>query len=325
MLSVLGSTAGGAVGSLAAQGATRLGAKALSKAGLQTNIFAKAVNEGFGGAAFSTGNAVTRSIVDPNYNPTADEMKRDAAVSFVFQTIASAVRLAGRTDQAKAALERDVAALKRDFETIAKAEMAGEITPTETIERMKIRSATLRVTIEGTRYIGQGKMVDDALAFLDQMDDFLAEATKHNAATMPDSGVDLDSSTAATEETELFTEQQNRDTIKIKDLEKTLQENVELDTAHIVERAKAGEVHSGVYQDAFSKSERQLKKSIASRVAQVEKHLKKIQTPELYDTGWATKSEMQKEGLLRKWKKDIQRNAEQAAIEIDAWKERFEK
>ena len=131
--------------------------------------------------------------------------------------------------------------------------------------------------------------------------------------------------TASTGESELFTEQQNRDTIKIKDLEETLQENVELDTAHIVERAKAGEVHSGVYQDAFSKSERQLKKSIASRVAQVEKHLKKIQTPELYDTGWATKSEMQKEGLLRKWKKDMQRNAEQAVIEIDAWKERFEK
>ena len=192
-LNVLGSTAGGAVGGAAATSATNLGTKALFKTGLQNNIFANAINQGVGGAAFSVGNAVTRSAIDPNYNPTADELARDAAVSFAFQTITSAVRLAGRTDQAKAALEQDVAALKRDFETIAKAKLNGEITPTDTIERMKIRSATLRVTIEGTRYIGQGKMVDDALAFLDQMDDFLAEAAKYNNATMLSSGAGFDS------------------------------------------------------------------------------------------------------------------------------------
>lgn len=187
-LNVLGSTAGGAVGSAAATSATNLGTKALFKTGLQNNIFANAINQGIGGAAFSTGNAVTRSIVDPNYNPTPEELTKDAAVSFAFQAITSAVRLAGRTEQAKSELARDVTALKRDFDDIAKARLNGGLTPTETIERMKLRSATLRVTIEGTRYIGQGKKVDDALAYLDQLDDFLAEAAKHNTATMLGSG-----------------------------------------------------------------------------------------------------------------------------------------
>ena len=67
-----------------------------------------------------------------------------------------------------------------------------------------------------------------------------------------------------------------------------------------------------------------MEKSIASHVAQVEEHARKIQNPEKFDSGWLDKDDRQKQGLLKKWKKDLTRNAEQAEIEIEVWKERFE-
>ena len=66
-----------------------------------------------------------------------------------------------------------------------------------------------------------------------------------------------------------------------------------------------------------------LEKSIRSRIIQVEEHADKIRHPERYDIGWAEKTERQRAGLLKKWEKDLRRNAEQAGIEIEVWKERF--
>ncbi len=40
---------------------------------------------------------------------------------------------------------------------------------------------------------------------------------------------------------------------------------------------------------------------------------------------WDEKDDRQKQGLLKKWEKDLLRNAEQAEIEIEVWKERFGK
>ena len=60
-----------------------------------------------------------------------------------------------------------------------------------------------------------------------------------------------------------------------------------------------------------------------SHSAQVEEHADKIAHPEKYDTGWAEKDERQRRGLLSKWEKDLKRNAEQAEIEIEVWKEEF--
>lgn len=122
----------------------------------------------------------------------------------------------------------------------------------------------------------------------------------------------------------VFTGSEQDSIIKeIEEFSRTLHKSVDLDVDHIMERAKTGKVHRGVYDDALTKNYRQLKKSIASRVTQVEEHIKKLQTPERYDVGWSTKNEVQKAGLLRKWRKDMQRNAEQAFIEIYIWKERF--
>ena len=89
--------------------------------------------------------------------------------------------------------------------------------------------------------------------------------------------------------------------------------------------AKSGGRNKGVYTDAIKKRQKNLEKSIASHTAQVEEHARKIQNPDKYDAGWDEKNDRQKQGLLKKWEKDLLRNAEQAEVEIEVWKERFGK
>ena len=46
--------------------------------------------------------------------------------------------------------------------------------------------------------------------------------------------------------------------------------------------------------------------------------------PGAFASMWQEKEECQKKGLLRKWEKDMIRNAEQARVEIRVWKEQFD-
>jgi len=91
------------------------------------------------------------------------------------------------------------------------------------------------------------------------------------------------------------------------------------------QKAKDGERHAGVYKDATKKTEAELVKSIASHNNQVNIHIDKIEHPEKYVDDWQSKTQQQKDGLIRKWQKDAQRNAEQAAVEAEVFKERFGK
>ncbi len=104
-----------------------------------------------------------------------------------------------------------------------------------------------------------------------------------------------------------------------------IQKYVSIDAKTVYQDAKSGLRHAGIYRDAINKGQAALEKSIASHTAQVEEHMQKIKIPEKYDTGWAVKDERQRQGLLRKWEKDLRRNAEQAEIEIEVWKARFGK
>lgn len=102
-----------------------------------------------------------------------------------------------------------------------------------------------------------------------------------------------------------------------------IQSYTNIDTEKVYSAAKSGERNRGVYTDAIKKRRKNLEKSIASHTAQVEEHARKVKNPDKYDTGWSEKDDRQKQGLLKKWGKDLQRNAEQAEIEIEVWKERF--
>lgn len=90
---------------------------------------------------------------------------------------------------------------------------------------------------------------------------------------------------------------------------------VNVDSAKVFETAKSGGRHSGIYNDAMSKTMNQLDRTIRSHEKQVSEHYKKITNPEKYDINWSNKSQVEKDGLLRKWEKDMTRNKEQAEIE----------
>lgn len=117
----------------------------------------------------------------------------------------------------------------------------------------------------------------------------------------------------------------NIDTFRPKDYTSTISSYAKIDRSAAVAAAKAGKRHghAGVYMDAMEKSKKQLQKSIVSRVSQVERHADKIQHPENYVPDWAYKDPRYQEGLIRKWKKDMRRNAEQAEIELAVFEERF--
>lgn len=95
------------------------------------------------------------------------------------------------------------------------------------------------------------------------------------------------------------------------------------DLNDVYEKAKAGQVHGGIYKDAIKKNKARLEKSIRSHYKQVAIHEKKIENPSLYDKSWGQKSQQEKEGLIRKWERDKRRNAEQALVESQLWKERY--
>ena len=105
---------------------------------------------------------------------------------------------------------------------------------------------------------------------------------------------------------------------------KAIDESVTLDAHALYEAAKSGKRHGGIYKDAVKKSRIRLEKSIFSHASQVKEHADKINNPVGYDAGWEQKDDRQKEGLVHKWEKDLKRNAEQAAIEMEIWKERFD-
>lgn len=107
------------------------------------------------------------------------------------------------------------------------------------------------------------------------------------------------------------------------DLHNTIQRYVAINRSDVAEAAKANKRHSGVYVDAMGKTMKQLQRSIINRTAEVERHADKIQHPETYIPNWTTLDSRYQAGLLRKWEKDMRRNAEQAEIELSVFEERF--
>ena len=96
-----------------------------------------------------------------------------------------------------------------------------------------------------------------------------------------------------------------------------------IDSSKVFQQAKDGERHGGVYRDALKKTKSRLLKSIRSHNKEVALHQDKLLHPEKYDAGWNSKTQNEKDGLLKKWRKDMQRNAEQAEVERQTYLERF--
>lgn len=82
----------------------------------------------------------------------------------------------------------------------------------------------------------------------------------------------------------------------------------------IAEANREGGRHSGKWNDAMRLRDSELRSAIESTEITVMKHFEKINSPWLHDKKWNEKNTIQKTGLIRKWMKDIIKNAELMAI-----------
>ena len=113
------------------------------------------------------------------------------------------------------------------------------------------------------------------------------------------------------------------DNFSVKEYTDLVESYLNKDPELVLKHAKSGRVHKGIYKDALTKKKSRLEQSIKSHAKQVEEHTNKIANPSEKDTGWASKNENAQKGLIRKWKTDRMRNAQQVYIEIKVWEERF--
>ena len=76
-------------------------------------------------------------------------------------------------------------------------------------------------------------------------------------------------------------------------------------SAIISSKAKAKKTLDGVIEAYSRQTDKALQSGIRSELKQIEKHLDKIEHPEKYVTDWETRNEYYKQGLLDKWRKEI--------------------
>ncbi len=74
----------------------------------------------------------------------------------------------------------------------------------------------------------------------------------------------------------------------------------------IMQMVTAGSGVRRVARDLAKQEAKSLKKGIKSYEKRIAEHEKKIANPADYDAGWDFKSEIQKNGLLEHWKKEIE-------------------
>ncbi len=100
------------------------------------------------------------------------------------------------------------------------------------------------------------------------------------------------------------------------------QNNGIINAEKVIQEAQSGGRHSGKYKDASNWTNEQLHKAINSYEKQIKLHEDKINNPAKYITDWEILDERKKQGLLKKWRKDANRNAELKVIMEHILKER---
>lgn len=176
--------AGGAVGGAASSAANALGTKALFGLGFQNNIVPNVINQGLAGTAFSGGNIATRAALDKNYDPSTEEILSELGVAFAFSSISSAIGMSRTTKAAKANLEMELEAAKRDYAKIVMDQASGGTPKLDALDALAQRTAALRNTLSTTQYVGYSEDVNAALEFLNQLDDAITTARTSIYGTM---------------------------------------------------------------------------------------------------------------------------------------------
>ena len=103
-----------------------------------------------------------------------------------------------------------------------------------------------------------------------------------------------------------------------------INEFAKINSQTIYQEAVAGKKHKGPYEQAMTRKKNRLEKSIHNHTEQVLEHMLKIENPLSGANNWSALMIEEKKGCIVKWIKDMVRNAEQALIEIEIWRNRYE-
>lgn len=104
-------------------------------------------------------------------------------------------------------------------------------------------------------------------------------------------------------------------------IEKYAEESAEV----LYENAKNGGTHVGTYKQAIEKPRPQLESSIKSHIKQVEEHEWKLQHPEIGMKREDPNDPVARARAMKKWYGDRFRNAQEAAIEVEVWRQLYGK
>ena len=95
-----------------------------------------------------------------------------------------------------------------------------------------------------------------------------------------------------------------------------------IDVNFVYIAAKNGGRHYGKYKDAMDWDDFQLKRASRNYQKQIDEHIEKVSNPAKYIDNWESLDIRQRQGLIKKWNKDIIRNAEEKAVMQGLLKER---
>jgi len=88
--------------------------------------------------------------------------------------------------------------------------------------------------------------------------------------------------------------------------------------------AVRGGKNHGLLEHLRGQTDEQLERSINSFISNIDEHRMKLSAPSNYIYDWDERSEQYKNGVIKKWQKDIQRNMDQLDVALGVANERRE-
>lgn len=92
------------------------------------------------------------------------------------------------------------------------------------------------------------------------------------------------------------------------------------DLDELIENAISGKRHASLYTQSVNKPRPQLEKAIRKHIREAEEHEWKIQHPERWMKKQDPNDPIQRKIAVHDWEKHRQKNAEEAALEIEVWR-----
>ncbi|MEG1491467.1 MAG: strawberry notch family protein [Oscillospiraceae bacterium] len=187
------SAAGGAAGGLAGTFVGSLGAKVLTKYGLQTPL-AEFARQTLSGTAFGATNVgVTYALYPNEYKPSSEQMIKDVSVAFLFSALTSAISTAQITAANKSYIDAGVREMQNEYQRTFSNNVSAEERQLAYNHILEYNGAC-RKALSQNYLAGQQKYVNNIYEVLDALDEqigLIKQSTSISSPTMISGGVSI--------------------------------------------------------------------------------------------------------------------------------------